>query len=132
MTDQGFWSRLASLVSGASVVVDRLKGSAHPHIPELIYPLDYGYLTGVRSGDGDGVDVSIGSLKHRVITGVICTVDVGKRDTEVKILLGCSRTEQRRILSVHNRGNQGAVLVKAEPARRAAPRRRHARSVARA
>lgn len=35
---------------------------------------------------------------------VVCTVDLGKRDTEVKILLGCSRAQQRRILSLHNWG----------------------------
>ena len=118
--DEDFWSRLASLVSGGSVVVDRPKGSAHPDIPALIYPLDYGYVTGLRSGDGDGVDVWIGSLKRRVITGVLCTVDAGKRDAEVKILLGCTRAEQRRILALHNQGNQRAVLIRAETVRRAA------------
>lgn len=131
MAGEDFWSRLASLVSGASVVVDRPKGSAHPDIPELIYPLDYGYLTGLRSGDGDGVDVWIGSLKRRAITGILCTVDAGKRDTEVKILLGCTRAEQRRILALHNHGNQRAVLIRAGVVTRGARRRRHARSVAR-
>jgi inorganic pyrophosphatase len=94
MTDDNFWSSLASLVSGASVVVDRPRGSAHPEVPELIYPLDYGYVSGLRSGDGDEVDVWIGGLKGRAITGVLCTVDTGKRDIEVKILLGCTRAEQ--------------------------------------
>lgn len=117
MTNQDFWSRLASFVSGASVVVDRPKGSAHPRIPGLIYPLDYGYLTNLRSGDGDGVDVWIGSLKRQVITGVLCTVDAGKRDAEVKILLGCTRAEQRRILSLHNHGDQRAVLIRATASR---------------
>ena len=118
MNDQDFWSRLASFVSRGSVVVDRAKGSRHPRIPGLIYPLDYGYLTNLRSGDGGGVDVWVGSLKRRVITGVICTVDLGKRDAEVKILLGCTRREQRRILALHNYGNQRAVLVRPEAARR--------------
>ena len=79
MNDEDFWSRLASFVADGSVVVDRPKGSAHPRLPGLIYPLDYGYLTGLRSGDGDGVDVWIGSLKRQAITAVICTVDLGKR-----------------------------------------------------
>src|SRR5688500_16846162 len=70
MNDEDFWSRLASLVADGSVVVDRPKGSAHPRLPGLIYPLDYGYLTGLRSGDGDGVDVWIGSLKRQAITGI--------------------------------------------------------------
>ncbi len=119
MTDENFWSKLASLVAGASLVVDRPKGSAHPRIPSLIYPLDYGYLSGTRSGDGHGADVWIGSLKRRVITGVVCTVDLSKRDTEMKILLGCTPREQERILSIHNfsGGDQGGILIKPESAR---------------
>ncbi len=111
MPDAQFWSKLTSLVSEASIVVDRPKGSAHPQIPEMIYPLDYGYLAGTRSGDGHGIDVWIGGLESRAITGVVCTVDLGKRDAEIKILLGCSRAEQRQILSIHNRGTQAAVLI---------------------
>ena len=131
MTDQDFWSRLASFVSRGPVVVDRPKGSTHPRIPGLIYPLDYGYLRDLRSGDGDGVDVWIGSLKRQVITGIICTVDVGKRDTEMKILLGCTRAEQRQILSLHNWGDQRAVLVRAEAVRKTAPRRKVSRHAGR-
>ena len=132
MKGGNFWSKLASLVSGTSVVVDRPKGSAHPQFPTLIYPLDYGYLSGTRSADGHGVDVWIGSLKRRVITGVVCTVDLGKRDTEVKILLGCTRAEQRLILSIHNyrRGNQGGILLRLEsPKRRRSASRSRTRSV---
>jgi inorganic pyrophosphatase len=115
-----FWSRLATLLSGASVVVDRPKGSAHPRIPKLVYPLDYGYLSGTRSGDGHGIDVWIGSLKRRAVTGVICTVDLDKRDAEVKILLGCTRAEEKRILSIHNyrAGRQGGVLIRPRSVRR--------------
>jgi inorganic pyrophosphatase len=126
MTNEDFWSRLASFVSKGSVVVDRPKGSTHPRIPQLVYPLDYGYLRGLRSGDGDGVDVWIGSLPRPVISGIICTIDIGKSDTEVKLLLGCTRAEQRRILSLHNFGDQRAVFIKPNPVRKAAPRRRHA------
>ena len=122
MAGEDFWSRLASLVAESSVVVDRPKGSAHPEIPSLVYPLDYGYVEGLRSGDGDGVDVWIGSLKRRVISAVVCTVDGKNRDTEVKILLGCTPAEQRRILALHNHGNQRAVLLR--PRRRTKPRTR--------
>ena len=67
--------------------MDRPKGSAHPRISTLIYPLDYGFLSGTRSGDGHGVDVWIGSLKRRVITGVVCTGDLSRHDTEREDLL---------------------------------------------
>jgi hypothetical protein len=84
-------------------------------------------VNGLRSGDGEGVDVWIGSLKRRLITGVICTVDAGKRDIEVKVLLGCTRAEERRILSLHNHGSHRAVLVRAKAGGEAATRRRDAR-----
>jgi inorganic pyrophosphatase len=113
MTDANFWTKVDALVEGASVVVDRPKGSVHPRLPTLIYPLDYGFLSGTSSGDGHGVDVWIGSLKRRRVTGVVCTVDLSKRDAEVKILLNCTRAEQRRILSLHNfgAGSQAGVLI---------------------
>jgi len=131
VTNPDFWSRMAACVSQGKLVVDRPKGSRHPRLPTLIYPLDYGYLDGLRSGDGDGVDVWVGSLKRRVITGIICTVDLGKRDTEVKILLGCTPAEQRRILALHNWGDQRAVLVRApRPPAAPAPRPRSRRSAA--
>jgi inorganic pyrophosphatase len=128
MTEGHFWSRLASLVAGATIVVDRPKGSAHPTIPSLIYPLDYGYLSGTQSGDGHGIDVWIGSLKPRAITGVVCTVDLNKRDAEVKILLGCTLAEQKRILSIHNYrpGCQGGVFVRRSTGRARRPKTRRA------
>jgi len=113
MTDDGFWMGLATLVSASRVVVDRPRGSAHPHMPAVIYPLDYGYLEGTTSGDGQDIDVWVGSLTKRDVTGVVCTVDANKRDAEVKILLGCSRSEMARVLSFHNQGGQTAILVAA-------------------
>lgn len=111
MTQRDFWPRLAALVAGRSVVVDRPKGSTHPKKPGLVYPLDYGYVRGIRSGDGAGVDVWIGSLESRRITGLLCTLDLEKRDMEVKILLGCTPAERRSVLALHNRYSHRAVLM---------------------
>ena len=36
------------------------------------------------------------------MTAVICTVDLGKRDAEIKLLLGCTPSEAQVILQVHN------------------------------
>jgi len=59
-----FWTRLEGLVEQSEVVLDRPKGSVHPRRPGIIYPLDYGYLTGTSGGDGDEVDVWRGSLEE--------------------------------------------------------------------
>ena len=37
--------------------IDRPAGSAHPKDKELIYPVNYGYVKGVRGGDGDWQDI---------------------------------------------------------------------------
>jgi inorganic pyrophosphatase len=106
-----FWEALEQLVASATIVIDRPKDSAHPRYPAVLYPLDYGYLQGTRSGDGDGIDCWLGSLPERAVTGVVYTADTYKRDIEAKILLGCTREEMQRILATHRTGSQAAMLV---------------------
>lgn len=57
---------------------------------EFVYELDYGYLKGTTSADGEGIDVWIGSDPRRQVTGALCTVDLVKHDAELKILVGCT------------------------------------------
>ena len=42
-----------------SVTVDRPLGSAHPNHPDLIYPINYGYIEGLIAPDGEEQDVYI-------------------------------------------------------------------------
>lgn len=92
-----FWSALDKLVSESKIIIDRPKGSRHPKYPNLAYPLDYGYLENTASMDGGGIDVWKGS-DGEYIDAVICTVDLFKRDSEIKILIGCSEAEKRLAL----------------------------------
>jgi inorganic pyrophosphatase len=55
--------------------------------------------------------VWVGTLPDPCVTAVLCTVDLEKRDAEVKILLGCTTGEAHRILAMHNVGSQSAVLL---------------------
>lgn len=91
--DSLFWSILDDLAESSEVVVDRPTGSVHPRLPDRVYPLDYGYLSGTTSGDGQGIDVWIGSQGKQRVTGIACTVDAQKRDAEIKLLLGCTPSE---------------------------------------
>ncbi len=111
--NDNFWLKLDQLVAEHERVIDRPKGSRHPRYSSFVYPLDYGYLEGTQAADGGGIDVWVGSLPDMAVTAVVCTVDMNKRDAEVKILLGCTPQEAREILSVHNDefGFQAAVLV---------------------
>ena len=48
-------------VLGTSVrgTIDRPLGSAHPRHPEMIYPVNYGYVDNVFAGDGAEQDVYV-------------------------------------------------------------------------
>ena len=100
--ENGFWHKLDQLVTEHELVIDRPKDSRHPRYPEMVYPLDYGYLAGTQAADGDGIDVWVGSLPEQKVTAVVCTVDMLKRDTEIKLLLGCTPQEMQTILDFHN------------------------------
>ena len=98
-------------MDSSAIEIDRPRGSSHPKFSDIVYPLDYGYLEGTTSGDGHGIDVWIGSSGERLVTGLVVTVDLQKRDTEQKILCGCSVDEAQVIRDFHNVNSQHSVLL---------------------
>lgn len=110
-----FWEMLDTLVKNAGIVIDRPKGSVHPVYPALCYEVDYGYLEGTRSADGDGIGVWVGEQPNGGVDAVICVIDLLKRQSEIKLLIGCSDAEKSRILRFHNltEGMKG-ILVSRE------------------
>ncbi len=110
--DTQFWRQLDELMSSGTLVIDRPRGSAHPRYPAFVYPYDYGYLGDTRSMDGGGIDVWVGSLPERRLAAIAVTLDLEKRDSEIKLLIGCTEAELQAILAVHNTGPQSAILVR--------------------
>jgi inorganic pyrophosphatase len=92
-----FWQRAESFLTENEIVIDRPRGYHHPRFPDLVYPLDYGYLKGTSGGDGNELDVWRGSLIGNKLKGVICTVDSFKKDAEVKLLVDCTDEEMEII-----------------------------------
>ena len=111
-----FWELLDRLVSENPLRIDRPKGSRHPHYPEMIYPVDYGYLEGTHSMDGGGIDVWRGTAQNRGVVAVIASIDHKKMDAEIKVLLDCSPSEQQTIANFHNHSPemQGILLPRPE------------------
>ena len=109
-----FWHKLDRLIAEHELVIDRPKSSRHPRYPEMVYPLDYGYLADTQAADGEGIDIWAGSLPERAVMAVVCTVDMLKRDTEIKLLLGCTPQEMQTVLSFHNDNSdwQSGILIK--------------------
>ena len=64
-----------------------------------------------RASDGSGIDEWVGSLPECRVTGVIVTIDVLKRDAEVKLLISCTRSEAEQALACHNQGGQAGLLL---------------------
>lgn len=108
-----FWEALEALVDHSKVVIDRPRGSCHPCYAHLVYPLDYGYLDATRSMDGGGIDVWRGSRTDGGIDGAIVTVDLLKRDSEIKILIGCLAEEIDAAFDFHNNSDfMKAALIR--------------------
>ena len=110
-TSQEFWDTIDQLVKGCSIVIDRPRGTKHPRYPDLVYPLDYGYLDGTSAADGGGIDVWVGSLKDRAIESLAVSVDLEKRDAEIKILIGCAQDEEQIIDEFLNNASMRALIV---------------------
>ena len=99
--NEDFWNALDVLVSNSEIVIDRPRGSAHPRFPNFIYKVDYGYLKDTASMDGAGIDVWVGSGEKK-IDAIMCIVDLMKRDSEIKILVGCTEEEKLEVYKTHN------------------------------
>lgn len=100
--NQEFWDMLDKLVCASETIIDRPKGSRHPKYPDILYEVDYGYLKNTTSMDGGGIDIWRGTDKKQKIDAIMCTVDLVKKDSEIKILIGCTNDEKEIINKFHN------------------------------
>lgn len=114
-----FWLALDRLISESEVVIDRPKDSRHPKYPDMIYPLDYGYLKNTSSMDGQGIDVWRGSLEDGELKAIMVIVDLWKRDSEIKLLIGATDEEAKVIYDFHNNNGDAmqGILLKREESR---------------
>lgn len=106
-----FWSALDDFVHTREIIIDRPKGSKHPRYKDLLYPIDYGYLAGTRSGDGEGVDIFVGSAPNKDICGLATSIDLFKNESEIKILVGCTSAESAAIEKFLNQHTMHAIII---------------------
>ena len=112
MKDNEFWTALDKLILESNIVIDRPKGSKHPKYEDNIYKLDYGYLENTSSMDGSGIDVWRGSLNENICDAIVCTVDLIKKDSEIKIFIGCTEDEKNIIMNSFDNKNQKGILIR--------------------
>lgn len=66
-------------------------------------------MTAINAG---GVDTWMGSSEIKMVVGVLCTVDLLKRDTELTILYDCMDDEIGAILNLMKGDQMGAIVIK--------------------
>lgn len=108
-----FWQKLDTLYFSSSVVITQPAGSAHPTYINLVYPVDYGFLSDTLSQDDSGIAVYKGSLSDNQVNTIIVAADILKKDIEVKLLVGCSLAEEDAILRFVNQTDfQKTILIR--------------------
>lgn len=109
--DNEFWEYMEMVIESSTIQIDRPQGSKHPRYPDLFYPHDYGYLKNTVTTDGGGLDVWLCSRSKARLDGIICTVDLNKKDVEIKLLIGCSEDELLTILKFYNSDAMRAIFI---------------------
>ena len=72
-----------------TMAVDRPLGSRHPRYPDIVYPINYGYIPGIMAADGDEQDVYLLGVDHPVetYTGLIIAILKRADDVEDKLVM---------------------------------------------
>lgn len=71
------------------IEIDRPIGTPHPKHPEIIYPINYGYIPNVYGGDGEELDVYILGIEEKLefdVTANIIGIVYRKNDVEDKLV----------------------------------------------
>ncbi|MGB4984897.1 MAG: Inorganic pyrophosphatase [Erysipelotrichaceae bacterium] len=107
-----FWQKLTTLLMSSDLVITNKQGSTHSQYPNLIYPTDYGYICDTNVDSGPVVKAFKGTNSSYSVKDVIVSVDILKRDIDVKLLLGCTDEEIENVLLFLNQTDfQKTILV---------------------
>ncbi len=87
------WPGWERRIEQCGLTIDRPRGTAHPDFPEIIYPMDYGYVQGTVAGDGHEVDAFVGTAASSGLVGLILTCDHRRGKREAKLLYRCTSRE---------------------------------------
>ena len=108
-----FWQKIDTIVLSSSCTIDRPKGQCHYKYKNLVYPVDYGYLSDTLGTDQSPIDIFVGSIQTNSIGAIAISADILKKDCEVKFLQGCTEEEIISILEFLNQTEfQKAILIR--------------------
>lgn len=67
-----------------TIKIDRPFGSIHPKYPDIIYPINYGYVPNVLGGDGEELDVYLLGVDMPVREYTVCIIGIVHRHNDVE------------------------------------------------
>lgn len=107
-----FWQKVDTLYSSGDFKLTSRKGSTHKMYPSLVYPVDYGYVKTLNSGNEMPMEVFRGGNGKKVDALALCADIINKR-FEVKALIGLDDEEMEDVLHFLNCTDyQKSVLIK--------------------
>ena len=86
------WAGWEAVIKRNGFTIERPYGTAHPRFPDIVYPIDYGYINDTLASDGVEVDLFIGSSTNALVGMMLC-VDHRRGDRECKLLWNCTPEE---------------------------------------
>lgn len=107
-----YFEKLEGIIKSNGYTIDRPKGKSHPRFPELIYPIDYGYINGTQSQDGQGIDLFLGTGDNLGVVGIICAFDDVKHDSEIKVLYNCTEDDITTAMKMMSHSPMTGLLVR--------------------
>lgn len=101
-----------------TILIDRPLGSAHPRCPDLHHPVNYGYLPGTMSGDGQPIDAYVLGVNkpQQQAEGVVIAVMRRADVVEDKLVVappGCSysATQIKEMTAFQERYFDSAIIT---------------------
>jgi inorganic pyrophosphatase len=72
-----------------AVMIDRPLGRRHPRHPDIVYPVNYGYIPNTRAGDLEPIDVYVLGVDVPVSSfiGEVVAIVVRRDDVEDKLVV---------------------------------------------
>lgn len=108
-----FWQKLDALFFSSKLVIHYPKNTHHEKYINLVYPVDYGYLTDTSKQEEKPIAAFKGSLSSHFISSIIVSADILNKDCAVKLLIGCTPEEERDILFFLNQTEfQKTILMR--------------------
>lgn len=108
-----FWQKLDTLYLSGTLTIDHPRGSTNEDYTNLVYPVDYGYLSGSQNDKEHHIRAYKGSAPVASVGAVVVCADILNRDVEVKLLIGVTPQEEEAILVFLDQTDfQKAVLLR--------------------